>query len=165
LLFLTLQRGDVLYVRDSAEEGWLEGELDGRIGLLPAPYVQFLQKEGRIPQNHAAERRFDGDERDRGSHRMDYDPYHKRSDADAKDSGSNDWNSPYASTPQDGWKEGLDDDDDVGPKSHDKSTKVNEMKDLASRQHTLLSARSRKLAANRRPDKGNYGEYLYLEGA
>lgn len=33
---------DLIVVRPSREPGWLEGEIDGKSGLIPANYVEFL---------------------------------------------------------------------------------------------------------------------------
>ncbi len=158
--FAWKQRGDVLLVRDSAEEGWLMGEMDGRVGLIPAPYVQFMQSNAHNPEPqgskleeghaHSIQRAEHG--HDRGTHEC---------DSSAQSSGL--WNHPSVSTPKDGWKSSAG--HDLSQQSEDKSVNVKAMKELAERQHTLLSDRSRKLATNRKPDKkGNYGEFLYLEG-
>lgn len=40
---LSFEANQVIYnVRPSKEPGWLEGELDGRLGLIPSNYVEFL---------------------------------------------------------------------------------------------------------------------------
>lgn len=40
---LSFEAGQMIFnVRQSREPGWLEGELDGKVGLIPANYVEFL---------------------------------------------------------------------------------------------------------------------------
>ncbi|KAK7503805.1 hypothetical protein BaRGS_00004928 [Batillaria attramentaria] len=40
---LSFEANQMIYnVRLSREPGWLEGELDGRVGLIPANYVEFI---------------------------------------------------------------------------------------------------------------------------
>lgn len=41
--YLPTQKGQPLTVFDSPEEGWLKGEINGRVGLFPANYVRIFE--------------------------------------------------------------------------------------------------------------------------
>lgn len=40
---LTLKKGDIITVRRSAGDGWLEGEKDGKVGLCPSAYIKMVE--------------------------------------------------------------------------------------------------------------------------
>ena len=42
LMFEVMSHDTVFPVRPSLEPGWLEGILDGRVGLVPENYVEFV---------------------------------------------------------------------------------------------------------------------------
>lgn len=42
MLISCIQKGDVITIRRSAGNGWLEGERDGKIGLFPSSYIKLV---------------------------------------------------------------------------------------------------------------------------
>ena len=56
---LTFKEGDLILLRKRAGSQWMEGELDGRIGLFPASFVEVeidLKEEQMLTDDDAAER-------------------------------------------------------------------------------------------------------------
>ncbi len=43
---LTLQPGQIVEVIKEVEEGWLEGSLDGKVGVFPSNFVEPLKDVG-----------------------------------------------------------------------------------------------------------------------
>ena len=148
-------------VYGSPEEGWLECELGGRIGMVPANYVRLLQKEEASKRNED-----EGGEGQLGNMRRMKSAENLNGGAGGEEVGwesSNDTLSKRRQVYERLYHQGL-----VKVKRQQnmqEEKRVQEDSQLRQEQVKNVNARSMKMSADRKPDRGdNYGEFLYNEG-
>ena len=145
----------------SPEEGWLECELGGRIGMVPANYVRLLQKEEASKRNED-----EGGEGQLGNMRRMKSAENLNGGAGGEEVGwesSNDTLSKRRQVYERLYHQGL-----VKVKRQQnmqEEKRIREDSQLRQEQVKNVNARSMKMSADRKPDRGdNYGEFLYNEG-